>query len=294
MPDILTVYKKIKSLEIQGATNVAVSALKVIADTVKKSKNPEKDLDKYTEMFANVRPTEPLLRNGLKFLKIKLRGVDIKKEITGVVKEYLEFIDEANKQIVEVGSKRIQDGFSIMTHCHSSTVVKILKEAHAQGKKITVYACETRPLFQGRITAKELAKEGIEVYSIVDSAKRFYINDMDLAIVGADALTADSRIINKIGTSMLAMVAKEARTPFMVAATLLKYDPTTGLGENEPIEMRDEKEVWDRKPKGVKVLNPAFDITLPEYVDYMVTEVGIINPFTIELMALRKYPWLMR
>jgi len=247
-------------------------------------------------LFLNEsRPTEPLMRNGLRYVAYNVRQTpEFKKSLNFWVDRYIKMCKNALERIAEIGSKRIVNHSKIMTHCHSTAVTSILRKAKDQYKEFEVYVCEARPKFQGRITAQELASHGITVNYIVDSAKQTYINDMDLVLVGADALTAEGNIVNKIGTAELALVAKEAEVEFGVAAELLKFDPYTVSGHPEPIEERDSREVWDRPPKGVNVKNPAFDLTKRELIDFIVTEEGILSPHNILSMATEKYPWLKR
>ncbi len=280
----------IKSLKVQGATSIAVCAL----EALKKAKD-RKELSEMILLLNDSRPTEPMMRNGLRFVASNVRQTqEFKKSLIFWTDRYIRLCRGAQESIAEIGSKRIINHSKIMTHCHASTVVSILKKAKDQYKEFEVYVCETRPRFQGRVTAKELASHGIKVNYIVDSAKQAFINDMDLVIVGADALTAEGNVVNKIGTSELAIIAREADVEFGVAAELLKFDPATVGGHPEPIEERDSNEVWDKPPKGVKVRNPAFDLTRREFIDFIVTEEGIISPNNILSIAHEKYPWLKR
>ncbi len=121
---------------------------------------------------------------------------------------------------------------------------------------------------------------GIDVTLIVDSAVRYFINDVDCVVVGADTITANGALINKIGTSQIALAAKEARVPFMVAAETYKFSPKTLFGELVVIEERDASEVAPEEllKLGVKVRNPAFDVTPRDYIDVIITEIGAIPP----------------
>ena len=136
-------------------------------------------------------------------------------------------MDDSREQTAEIGAKRIQDGMTVFTHCHSSTVTRLLAKAKQGGKNFKVICTETRPAFQGRITAKEMVELGIETTFIVDSAARTFMPKADLVIVGADAITSEGNVVNKIGTGGLAVLAHEARKPFYVVSELLKFDPVT-------------------------------------------------------------------
>jgi len=132
----------------------------------------------------------------------------------------------------------------IFTHCHSSTVEAIIVKAWKQGKKFEVYNTETRPKFQGRKTATNLAKEGIPVTHFVDSAGRSMLRKTDLFLFGCDAITSEGKLINKIGTEMLAQTARESSIPAYSCTNSWKFDPNTLYGFDEEIEQRDPNEVW--------------------------------------------------
>ena len=289
---------KIKKLEIQGARNIAIAALRAIEETARKSKAKTmsaflKEMKQNCEVLVKSRPTEPAMRNGLNYVVKKLSNTKHVSDAKGLVRkgceEYITLMEHAVEKIAEIGSRRIKDGDTIMTHCHSSTVMGIIKKAWKDGKKINVICTETRPRFQGRITAKELVSFGIPTTMIVDSAARYVMNDVDLLIVGADAVTADSFIVNKIGTSQIMLAAKEARTMSCCACETFKFDPVTLSGEWETIEERDPKEVWENPPKGLKIFNPAFDFTPPQLVNFMITELGIITPYETGMIILERY-----
>jgi ribose 1,5-bisphosphate isomerase len=150
------------------------------------------------------------------------------------------------------------------------------------GKVERVYVCETRPKYQGRITATELSAHGVETYLIVDGATATYAKKADLAIVGADAITSTGDLINKIGSCSLSMVFRSYSKPFISVAEALKFDPETAFGFNVNIEKRGSKEVWDKPPKRLKILNPAFDQTPARNITAYITNVGIFPPAEIE------------
>ena len=205
-----------------------------------------------------------------------------KEELNQIVKKISDkLLDEyanARRTIVEIGSRRIKTGSVILTHCHSSAVSAVFLEAKKNGVDFSVICTETRPVFQGRITARELIEAGIKTTMIVDSAMRNFVNNVNLVLVGADAITSEGNIINKIGTSQLALAADEARVPFYVVSELLKFGPQTIHGEYEIIEERHPREIWPKAPKELKIRNPAFDVTQAELISGIVTEKGIIRP----------------
>jgi ribose 1,5-bisphosphate isomerase len=277
---------KIKRLEIQSSSSVTKNGLKSLAESIQKSK--AKSLDELLEevetksrLLASARATEPALRNGLKALKgyvaTASSPAEVKRLTAESVDSYIGRMEEAEERIAKIGEKRVTEGSTIMTHCHSRTVVAILKKAAASGKKFDVICTETRPRFQGRTTAKELLAAGIPTTMIVDSAARSVMNDVDLVMFGADAVTSDGFLVNKIGTSLIALAAKEARTMTCAACETFKFDPDTLAGVREPIEERDPKEVWDKPPKKLRIRNPAFDFTPPSLIDFVICEEGVIS-----------------
>jgi len=292
---------KIKRLEIQGATNVAVSAAKALAQDLLDAETPAeaaRALDEGVRKLVAARDTEPMLRNGLKYIQSHVpRDWTDRDEFREAVErasaEIQGFFKESKTRIVEIGARRVRDGDTILTHCHSSAVTETLVEAHRQGRRFRVIQTETRPKYQGRITARELVEAGIDTTMIVDSAARHFMKEIDFVVVGGDAITSEGNVINKIGTSQVALAASEARIPFYVVSTLLKFDPVTIGGRYEAIEERDTGEIWDAPPKGLKIRNPAFDVTRRDYIHGVITEEGVISPHSILEAVHRHYPWIL-
>jgi ribose 1,5-bisphosphate isomerase len=199
--------------------------------------------------------------------------------------EFRARLETAQADLGQVGANRLRDGDTFMTHCHSTDVLACVEAAAADGKELAAIVKETRPRKQGHITARELRELGVDVTLVVDSAARRYLDDVDHVLVGADAIAADGSVVNKIGTSGLAVVARERGTPIVVAAGTLKLDPATMTGNAVEIELRDESEVLtdaQREDIGdITVANPAFDVTPPRYLDAIVTERGQFPPESI-------------
>ncbi len=207
---------------------------------------------------------------------------------------FLQNLEASRELTAEIGARRIRDGMLIFTHCHSSTVTRMIAKAKADGKSFSVICTETRPAFQGRITAREMVELGIQTMFIVDSAARSYMGDVDLVVVGADAITSEGNVVNKVGTSSIAVLANEARKPFYVVSELLKFDPETVYGAYERIEQRNPSEVWKDAPEKLSVRNPAFDVTPSRYMHGLICEEGIIAPQSIVEVVHRMYPWVLK
>ncbi|MBY9006702.1 MAG: S-methyl-5-thioribose-1-phosphate isomerase [Candidatus Lokiarchaeota archaeon] len=314
MEELLKNAEKIKSLEIQGAANVALSAIQFLSDYAYKI---EKDcqctddwfnkLNEAKEILFKTRETEPTMRNGLYYIINKLKKNrdqiecdKILELISQYKEEYKKMIEDARLKIAEFGARRIPDTasenqFIVMTHCHSSFVDAILLKAKQQGKIFKVISTETRPRHQGRKSVKILHEAGIDVIHVVDSAMRWAVNyyEVDLILIGADSITSEGTVLNKIGSRLLALVAHEEHVPFYVASPLLKYNPQTSLGILEKIEMRSPNEIWENPPKGVKILNPAFETVSRRYIDGLISEAGIFASSHVPTYFGRIYPELM-
>jgi ribose 1,5-bisphosphate isomerase len=278
------ILKNIKNLKIQGAQNIAIKGIEAFGMKLKET-NDEKKLKKYIAEIIDTRATEPAMRNGLNYCFAN-------RDKKNISQEAINHFKESKKKIAEIGAKKIHNKMKVFTHCHSSTVVAILLEAKKQGKTFEVYNTETRPKFQGRITAEKLAKKGIPVLHMVDSAGRSMIRECDLFLFGCDAISVEGFLINKIGTESLVDAANEVGIPSYSCTSSWKFDTETVFGQNTEIEQRDPKEVWDKPPKKVKIYNPAFEITLPDKFTGVITELGVFKAEALVLAVQKKYPYL--
>lgn len=259
--------RKIKELKVQGAKAVAIAGLKALRAYTDKNgfgKGFEKEIKKLEE----ARPTAVVLHNCLETLK-----KERKKE---TYTKLLNQLRDSTNRLASKGQTIIKDGYKIMTHCHSSEVVALMKKAKAEGKKFEVYVTETRPIYQGLTAMRELAEAKIPVTYIVDSAAGPFMKDMDIVIVGTDALRKEG-FVNKIGTYLFAIAAYHHKKPLYVVGSSLKLDNRKKI----VIEERPPEEITHEKIKGVKVRNPAFDITPWKYVTRVVTDKGIMTPGNI-------------
>lgn len=274
--------QKIRNLEIQGATKIAIAAVEAFEEKLKQTKD-RKELEKAAETLKNARPTEPALRNALRYC---LKNYEKDSNVTETV---LNHFKTSKEKIAEYGSQKIQNGMTVFTHCHSSTVTKILLKAWQEGKRFQVYQTETRPRYQGRITAKELAEAKIPVVHCVDSAGRLLMQKCGIFLFGSDSITAEGNVINKIGTLVLAEFANHHKIPVYSCTDTWKFNP-----EEEIIEERDPKEVWKDAPPGVKIFNPAFEITPANQITGVITELGVFKPEALVVEIQKAYPWLLR
>ncbi|MDD5336917.1 MAG: S-methyl-5-thioribose-1-phosphate isomerase [Candidatus ainarchaeum sp.] len=297
------IVRDISSLKVQGARNVAKSAVEALIVQVIKSRAKSRD-ELYSELLevgdalASARPTEPMMRNAINdavkftYMQIKTRPAQdveaLKKMVVREASAYFKKMETDHKKICDYGARLIPEGGIVVTHCHSSTVTGILKRAKDLDVDFEVVALETRPRLQGRITAKELSDYGITTTLAVDGAANLLIKDADLCMVGADAIGSMGDLINKVGTSTVAHIARMHDVSFYSAAELYKYDPLTLFGNREGIEERNASEVWDGEPKKVKVRNPAFDATAARYINGYITELGVVPPQALFGIAMAK------
>ena len=296
--------ERIRQLEIQGARNVAIASIGAIETLARKTrvksrKNFLKQLSEAKSILFASRETEPLMRNAVRWIisEVERSNREQVGELTKIVSSasqlFLKDLEDSKSRIAEIGARRIRDNAVVLTHCHSSTVTNLLRKAKQEGKTFEVICTESRPVFQGRLTAKEMLDYGVNTTLIVDSAARFFINQVNLVVVGADAITSEGNVVNKIGTSMIALAANEARIPFYVVSELLKFDPVTMYGDYEKIEERSSNEVWENPPKRLVLRNPAFDVTRRDFIHGIICEEGIISPHSIIEVIQRRYPWVL-
>jgi len=289
MEQLLETAKKIKSMEIRGAGKIARAAAAALRDYAERLTTNDinefnEKMEHAAEVLVNTRPTAVSLPNAVRAVMRYGGGTvdEAKISIKKLADGFIASSENAIKRIGEIGARRVRDGDTIMTHCNSAAANSIMAEAHAQGKDINVIATESRPRLQGHITIKQLDKLGIKSTLIVDSAVRYLMKDVDIVIMGADAVTVNGSLINKIGTSQVALAAHEARTNVIIAAETYKFSPMSILGELVEIEERDSSEVISREKldefSNVSVRNPSFDVTPREYIDLICTEVGAIPP----------------
>lgn len=300
------VAEAIKKMKIRGAPAIGVAAAfgMVLAAYSSKAKNYErfiKDMEEAKDCLAHTRPTAVnlfwALDRTMKSITVTTkRDIDLLKLKDIILREAknIEQEDvEINKTMGRYGSLLIKDGDNILTHCNAGTLATVdygtalgvIRTAFEDGKKIHVYIDETRPILQGaRLTAWELMQDKIPFTLITDNVAGFLMlkNKVNLVIVGADRIALNGDVVNKIGTYSLSVLARENSIPFYVTAPISTFDLSLKSGEDIPIEERNPKEVThilgkQIAPTGVKVFNPAFDLTPNRYVEAIITEKGIIR-----------------
>ena len=295
----------IKKMRVRGAPAIGVAAAYGIAlgasgITTENKNEFLAQLHQVMQTFAASRPTAVNLFQAINRMKKAARGdgvAEIKNSLINEAKRIHQEEVTATKQLSQLGAELIKDGFTVLTHCNAGplatagygTALGVIKTAKDQGKKVSVFVTETRPLLQGaRLTTWELRQEGIPVTLITDSMAGYFMQQrkIDCVIVGADRIAANGDVANKIGTYTLAVLAKENKIPFYVAAPISTIDLSLSSGEKIPIEERSPEEVTHIQgvpiaPEGIKAANPAFDVTPHSYITAIITEEGIIRePYT--------------
>ncbi len=310
------VIAAIKDLTVRGAPAIGVAAAMAAALGARALPvlSPEKFRRKFYEICDEIAQARPTARNLFWALERMKKCLD-DKLLAGKKNVVRELIDEAklicaedvavNRRMGKNGSILIDDGDNILTHCNAGalatagygTALGVLRAARGQGKKIHVYVDETRPVLQGaRLTAWEMKKEKIPATLITDNMAGFLMQQgkIDKIIVGADRIAANGDTANKIGTYSLAVLARAHGIPFYVAAPLSTIDFSLKTGSSIPIEERPGVEVTHfRKeqtaPDGMKVYNPAFDVTPHRYISAIITEKGILRkPYLRSIRSLGK------
>ncbi len=247
----------LKTIKIQGATNIAKAALFVY------EKNKTKAMKK---KLLSLRPTEPLMHNILDYY-----------DKTCDKSSILYHLSNAQKKINKLVYSIIKNNSIIFTHCHSTSVIRALAFAKNKGKNFAVYVTETRPLFQGRKTALELKKAHIKVLTFVDSAVAIAlqgkqgIKKPNIVFLGADAIVKRG-VINKVGSGLFSHIAFEQGIPVYILADSWKFSQNTVR-----LEERNFHEVWHSAPKNIKIKNPAFELIDKSYIKSIISELGILS-----------------
>ncbi len=298
-------WKSIKTLEVRGAPALGIAAclgvvLAAVNSRAKALAGFRKDLLRAIKYLSSSRPTAVNLFNGLKRME-KVINLHKNSSVSQLKKMLLQ---EARKVIMEdqltcrgmakFGAKLIKNNDNLMTLCNAGslatvdygTALGVMYRAREEGRNFKVFACETRPLLQGaRLTTWELLRENIDTTLICDNmaASLMAQRKIDQIFVGADRIAANGDTANKIGTYNLAVLAKYHRVPFYVVAPFSTFDLNINSGKQIPIENRSAREVTrilgkTIAPDGVKVYNPAFDVTPHNLITAIITEKGIIKP----------------
>jgi len=306
LDDYRDVAAAIRELKVRGAPAIGIAGAYAVALGALKLRtaSPDEYLRELYAIIDAVAATRPTARNLFFALERMKQASESSREparITNVlvdeaVKIHAEEAD-ATMHLSLYGADLLQDGATVLTHCNAGplatsgygTALGVIIAAHKQGKKVSVFADETRPLLQGaRLTTWELQRAGVPVTLITDSMAGYFMKQgkIDCVITGADRIAANGDAANKIGTYTTAVLAKENGIPFYIAAPTSTIDASITAGDDIPIEEREAVEVTRIQgvpiaPEGTAAANPAFDVTPHRYITAIITEKGIIRePYT--------------
>ena len=299
LTDYVEVIEAIKCLSVRGAPAIGVAAAYASVLAANQAGNRQ-ELLKMLGEIKDARPTAVNLAWAIRQAEAladtnpELSPAELKPKLLELAREIHEDDVRMCARIGQNGAELIKDGMTIVTHCNAGalatagigTALAVIYTAHKQGKRIKVYADETRPLLQGaRLTTWELAQEGVDVTLNTDSMAAYLMQqgDIDCVITGADRVAKNYDVANKIGTYGLAVSASYHNVPFYVAIPVSTYDSDCPSGKEIEIEMRDSKEITEwggirTAPEGVKTYSPAFDVTPHKLVSAIITDQGIIRP----------------
>lgn len=297
----------IKEMVVRGAPAIGVAAAMGVALGARDTRTSDTEefdraFNQICEVIGSTRPTAVNLfwaiermRNLYSSLKSQKASLDeIRQRLIAEAQLMHDEDIEANRSMGRFGAELIPDEATVLTHCNAGalatagygTALGVIRAAVEAGKKIAVFADETRPFLQGaRLTAWELHKDNIPVTLITDNMAGHFMKGgkIDCVVVGADRIAANGDVANKIGTYTVAVLARENNIPFYVAAPISTLDLNIESGDQIPIEERNELEVTHVKgaqlaPAGINVANPAFDVTPNKYVAAIITDRGIARP----------------
>jgi methylthioribose-1-phosphate isomerase len=309
------VAKAIKTMVIRGAPAIGVAAAMGIALGMRRSKATgtkqfTTEFQKLCDMMAATRPTAVNLFWAIECMKKTFAEAaqggcsvdEIKHRLEREARKIHDDDVQSCRDMGAHGAALVPDDARILTHCNAGalatagygTALGVIRAAAEQGKKVAVLADETRPFLQGaRLTAWELVKDGIDTTVITDNmaGSMMRLGNVDLVVVGADRIAANGDVANKIGTYVVAVLAREHGIPFYVAAPLSTIDLQTPDGSRIPIEERNDREVTHvgssrLTPEGAHIRNPAFDVTPAKFVTAIITERGIARPPYSDSLAM--------
>lgn len=310
------VAEAIKLMVVRGAPAIGVSAAMGLALGAKQSVSTSApdlayDFDHMCDVMSRTRPTAVNLFWAIERMRDRFRRAsaatsdadEIKQQLVEEAEKIYDEDLEANRALGRFGGELIPDGATVLTHCNAGalatagdygTALGVIRGARDAGKRVAVFADETRPFLQGsRLTAWELEKDQIPVTLITDNMAGHVMKQgkIDAVVVGADRIAANGDAANKIGTYMVAVLARRHDIPFYVAAPVSTVDLALPTGEQIPIEERDAGEVTHIRgerlaPEGIAVHNPAFDVTPHDLIAAIITDKGVARPPYVASLAM--------
>ncbi|NAZ24964.1 MAG: hypothetical protein GU357_04315 [Thermofilum sp.] len=294
-----TELDKVINGRIYSSTETVLYTLELLGRILKENRNPTLFVNSL-ERILKARPTASMLQNAVRLLTNNLAVTEVstlddfiasyENTRQAIVKKIFSDIEESST----IASRRLANNDTVMTNSYSLFVKRTIEKAVEEGKKIKVYVTESRPTGEGVKFAAELSDKGIETYLIVDSAVRFFMKEVDKVLLSSEAISANGAVVNKIGTSLIALAAHEARVRVYVVSSTFKFSPETLVGELVEIPEIEISEYmpegWE-KLKALKPKSPLFDVTPPSYIDAIITEKGVIAPEFAVMMFRESFGW---
>jgi len=294
-----TELDKVINGRIYSSTETVLYTLELLGRILKENRDPALFVNSL-ERILKARPTASMLQNAVRLLTNNLAVTEVstlddfiasyENTRQAIVKKIFSDIEESST----IASRRLANNDTVMTNSYSLFVRRTIEKAVEEGKKIKVYVTESRPTGEGVKFAAELSDKGIETYLIVDSAVRFFMKEVDKVLLSSEAISANGAVVNKIGTSLIALAAHEARVRVYVVSSTFKFSPETLVGELIEIPEIEISEYmpegWE-KLKALKPKSPLFDVTPPSYIDAIITEKGVIAPEFAVMMFRESFGW---
>jgi eIF-2B alpha/beta/delta-like uncharacterized protein len=291
------VLDEVKNMNVKGGSAFGRAAASAFLLSLKEEELPTRDvlLEKFNsvaEKLLTEKPTMATIHNVITMVIETIENADqatdlqeIKARITGLAERVIKHSYDALEQLGQFGANMVSDNDLIMMHSYSGALMSVFQHAVSQGKKFGVICTESRPLREGRYAARILEDLGVSVTFITDASMWEFVQEADWVLVGADAITYEGSVANKMGTAMLSHLCNITKTPFFVASELFKFNPLTRKGYKIKLEKRPVNEVIVpgdfNTMKNIRVVNQFFDLTPPCNIRGIITEMGIVPPSMI-------------
>ncbi len=286
-----------------GSTEIALELLSGLTTQLTETSDWNSLLSLVYKVTSNAyqrRPTSALLVNTIRLILRNLKDLYEKGEnvdnavrkLLAIIEEQKRFTIESTERLSDIGARRLPDNSRILVHSYSTSVNKIILKAHEQGKVREVIATESRPGSEGFLTAEHLDSRGVPVTLIVDSAVNYVMDRVDVVLLGSEAITANGALVNKVGSSLISLIAFQKRKRTLVAAGTYKFSYETLLGELIKIPTAGPETLMlpeELMSKGLKTYLPLMDVTPPQYIDAIISEKGVTSPQGVPIMLWEIY-----
>ncbi|HVL47957.1 MAG TPA: S-methyl-5-thioribose-1-phosphate isomerase [Candidatus Thermoplasmatota archaeon] len=296
---LASMAEDIRSMRVRGAGKIGRYAAEALAvwESDFRGENFARELERAAATLMATRPSAVSLMNAVAFVVRRARGAlprgeeAARQALRVAAKEFSDRSEKAVAAIGAHGADRLREGGRYLTHCNSQAALAVFREGARRGLAFEVFATETRPWRQGLLTTKELVEAGIATTYVVDSAVLHLMPTLDGVFVGADTVAMNGDVVNKVGTSAVALAARAHGKPFRVCAETYKVDLASRAGRDVPIEERESAEVAreGELAPGVRILNPVFDVTPAAWIAETLTELGPAAPATVGDLARKTW-----